>query len=79
MHIKTVSKHQALEIKDAIQDALDSYSETGNSHTVVYSNELGAAVSMPSMPDLHLYGWEIILTVGNKVSLSPVLVGTRAG
>ena len=79
MHIKTVSKHQATEIIYAIQDAIDSYTRTGFSHTVVYSNKLDTAVSMPSSTDLSDYGWFMVITIGDEQPYTPVLVGSRAG
>lgn len=63
----------------AIQDALDSYNRTGSSHTVVYSNKLDTAVSMPSSTDLADYGWHMVLTVGDEQPYTPVLVSSRAG
>jgi hypothetical protein len=63
----------------AIQDAIDSYTSTGFSHTVVYSNKLDTAVSMPSSTDLGDYGWYMVVTVGDELPFIPVLIGSRAG
>ena len=53
----------ANEIINATADAVAACNETGKSHTVVYSDKLEKAISMPSEPHLHEYGWELLLTV----------------
>jgi len=53
----------ANEIINATADAVAACRETGVDHTVVYSDRLEKAVSMPSEPYLHEYGWELLLTV----------------
>ena len=53
----------ANEIINATADAVAACKETGKCHTVVYSDKLEKAVSMPSEPHLHEYGWELLLTV----------------
>ena len=79
MSCRAINKHQAIEIMYAIKDAIDSYTRTGTSHTVVYSNKLDTAVSMPSSTDLCDYGWFMVVTIGDEQPYVPVLIGSRAG
>jgi hypothetical protein len=53
----------ANEIINATADAVAACRETGVDHTVVYSDKLEKAISMPSEPYLCEYGWDLILTV----------------
>ena len=59
----SVDIRTANEIINATADAVAACNETGKPHTVVYSDKLEKAVSMPSEPHLHEYGWDLILTV----------------
>ena len=63
MDCKRLDNRTAEEIIHALNDAVASYRETGKQHTVVYSTKLRTAISMPSDPHLHEYGWDEVLTI----------------
>lgn len=63
MKYANINVTKAQEIASAITDAVDACKRTGKGHSVVYSEKLGAAVSMPTEPHLDEYGWEMITNI----------------
>ena len=60
-----VNAHKAVEISNALWDAVLNTAEKKVSYSVVYMNDSECAVAMPAEPNPEEYGWEVIATIDN--------------
>lgn len=62
---KQLNQHQAIELSNALQDAVAGSRENNRAYAVVYSEKLDAAVAMPEEEGLgEGMGFDCVMVVG---------------
>ena len=65
MTCKQINIHQAIELSNALQDAVAGAKENNRPYTIVYSDKMNAAVAMPQEEGLgEGMGFDCVMVVG---------------
>jgi hypothetical protein len=65
MNCKNINTHQAIELSNALRDAVAGSKENNKPYAIVYSDKMNAAIAMPDEEDLGAsMGYSCVMVVG---------------
>ena len=65
MNCKNINTHQAIELSNALRDAVAGSKENNKPYAIVYSDKMNAAIAMPDEDGLGAsMGYNCVLVVG---------------